>query len=359
MADIVVSLGERSYPIFIDSGIIDKATTYQQYITGPKVLIVTNEVVAPLYLDKVSRALAGYEVQTKILPDGEQHKRMATAESIFDTLIEQCFDRKTTIVALGGGVVGDIAGFVAACYQRGVPYIQAPTTLLSQVDSSVGGKTAVNHPKGKNMIGVFYQPQCVIADTDTLDTLPDRELKAGLAEIIKYGFIRDLEFLGWLEINIDGLLIRDKEALAYAIRRSCQIKSDVVAEDERETGVRAILNLGHTFGHAIEAATGYTQWLHGEAVGAGMAMAADLSHRLGWLDEQDKSRVVSLLERAGLPVAPLGDISPERFIELMSIDKKVDSGNIRLVLLPKLGQAELVADYDIELLNQTLRNFSS
>jgi len=359
MADVVVALGERSYPIFINTGIIDKPATYEQYIEGSKVFIVTNEVVAPLYLDLVTKALAAYEVHTKILSDGEQYKRIATAETIFDSLIEQRCDRKTTVLALGGGVVGDIAGFVAACYQRGVPYIQVPTTLLSQVDSSVGGKTAVNHPMGKNMIGVFYQPRCVVADTNTLDTLNDREFKAGMAEVIKYGYIRDIEFLGWLEANIDKLLSRDKDTLAYAIQHSCQIKADVVAQDERETGLRAILNLGHTFGHAIEAATGYTQWLHGEAIGAGMAMAADLSHRIGWLSTQDNDRVVRLLECAGLPVKPPGGISPERFLELMSIDKKVDSGNVRLVLLPQLGQAELIADYDIGLLNQTLRHFST
>ncbi len=357
MADIVVSLGERSYPIFIESGIIDKPGTLKPYIAGEKVLIVTNEVVAPLYLDSVGKTLEGCEVHTKILPDGEQYKRMATAESIFDFLIDRRCDRKTTIVALGGGVVGDIAGFVAACYQRGVPYIQIPTTLLAQVDSSVGGKTAVNHAKGKNMIGVFYQPQCVVADTNTLDTLNESELKAGLAEVIKYGFIWDREFLAWLEQNIDSLLTRDKDALVHAIRRSCEIKADVVAEDERETGIRAILNLGHTFGHAIEAATHYTQWLHGEAVAAGMAMAADLSHRMDWLSGQEKDRVMSLLQRAGLPVVPPTGISPEQFLELMSIDKKVDAGNVRLVLLPTLGQAELVADYETGLLNETLRHF--
>ncbi len=359
MANIAVSLGDRSYPIFIDSGIIHRSSTYESYIEGSKLLIVTNTVVASLYLDQISKALAEYNVHTKILPDGEQYKCMATAEAIFDTLIEQRCDRKTTIVALGGGVVGDIAGFAAACYQRGVPYIQVPTTLLAQVDSSVGGKTAVNHPDGKNMIGAFYQPRCVIADTNTLDTLNDRELKAGLAEVIKYGCIRDVDFLNWIEQNLDRLVARKKDALAYAIQRSCEIKADVVAADERETGLRAILNFGHTFGHAIEAATGYTEWLHGEAVAAGMAMATDLSHRMGWVNESDKERTVALLQRAGLPVAPPYGITSDRFLEFMSIDKKVESDNVRLVLLSKLGNAELVADYPPELLDETLGYFTT
>lgn len=358
MADIIVSLGDRSYPLFIDAGILNNTAMFEPYIAASRVLIITNTVVAPLYLDQVSQTLNTYDVHTKILPDGEKHKRMATAESIFDTLIEERCDRKTTIVALGGGVVGDIAGFVAACYQRGVPYIQVPTTLLAQVDSSVGGKTAVNHPGGKNMIGVFYQPRCVIADTNTLETLNDRELKAGLAEVIKYGFIQDVIFLDWVEENIDSLLARDKSALAYAIRRSCEIKADVVAADEKETGLRAILNLGHTFGHAIEAATGYTQWLHGEAVAAGMVMAVDMSYRMGNLNRDDKERVKDLLRRTGLPVSPPDGITRARFMDLMSIDKKVESGNVRLVLLSKLGQAELISDYPPELLNETLSHFT-
>jgi 3-dehydroquinate synthase len=289
-----------------------------------------------------------------ILPDGESFKTLDTLNLIFDALLEMRHNRTTTLIALGGGVIGDMTGFAAASYQRGVDFIQIPTTLLSQVDSSVGGKTGVNHPRGKNMIGAFYQPKAVLADTDVLKTLPKRELAAGLAEVIKYGLIYDVEFLAWLEQNIDGLNACDPELLAYAIKRSCEIKAEVVAQDERESGIRAILNLGHTFGHAIETEQGYGNWLHGEAVGAGMWMAADLSHRLGWISAGDLARTETLLRRANLPVRAPEDMSPERFIELMSLDKKVLDGRIRLVLLKQLGEAVVTDSADPDLLRETL-----
>ncbi|MDB5904873.1 MAG: 3-dehydroquinate synthase, partial [Betaproteobacteria bacterium] len=302
--------------------------------------IVTNTTLEALYLQPLVTTLeaAGVETMSVVIPDGEAHKDWRTLNTIFDALLEARCERGTTLIALGGGVVGDIGGFAAALYQRGMPFIQVPTTLLAQVDSAVGGKTAINHPLGKNMIGAFYQPQVVIADTDTLKTLPERELAAGLAEVIKYGFIRDRAFLEWLEANLDRLLARDAEALAYAVEQSCRNKAEVVAQDERESGVRALLNFGHTFGHAIEAGTGYGTWLHGEAVAAGMVMAARLSERMGYLDDADVNRVVRVLERAGLPVAA-PDLGRERYLDLMGHDKKVEGGKLKFVVLKAIGNA--------------------
>lgn len=354
MSILNVELGERSYPIHIDEGLLGDSELIRPFITGQQIMIVSNETVAPLYLDSLLRSLAGLQVYTHILPDGEEYKNLDVLDGIFDALLRVPCDRQTTMIALGGGVVGDITGFAAACYQRGVPFIQIPTTLLAQVDSSVGGKTAVNHPRGKNMIGAFYQPRCVIADISTLSTLDDRQLSAGLAEVIKYGLIRDLDFFIWLEQNIDRLVQRDAETLSQAILRSCVNKAEVVAEDELEGGVRALLNLGHTFGHAIEAGMGYGNWLHGEAVATGMLMAVDLSARSGWISRQDVQRTAALLERAGLPVQPPAELDVERYLQLMKVDKKVMDGRIRLVLLKKIGQAFVSDDYDTDLLRQTL-----
>src|SRR5450631_4375478 len=307
-------------------------------------MVVTNTTVAPLYLPALRTALGGRRVAEWVLPDGEQHKTLETAGRVFDALVEHRLNRDSTILALGGGVVGDIAGFAAACYQRGIGYVQIPTTLLAQVDSSVGGKTGVNHSGGKNLIGAFYQPLSVIADTDTLATLPDRELRAGLAEVIKYGCVWDPLLFDWLDHNMDKLLARDVDSLTYAIARSCEIKATVVAKDEREHNLRAILNFGHTFGHAIEAATAYETYLHGEAVGLGMLIAAGLSHRLGLIDGAIKERVRNILGRAGLPTeAPR--VGAARVSELMQMDKKVLGGNLRLVLLEKLGRAIVTSDY--------------
>ncbi|MEO5574451.1 MAG: 3-dehydroquinate synthase [Gammaproteobacteria bacterium] len=339
MKTLQLDLGERSYPIHIGGGLLGRAELLAPHIAGQQVVVVSNETVAPLYLDKLLAGLRAYQSFPVILSDGEQYKTLATLNLVFDALLGKRCDRKTTLIALGGGVIGDITGFAAACYLRGVAFIQVPTTLLAQVDSSVGGKTGVNHPLGKNMIGAFYQPRCVIADTDTLRTLPERELSAGLAEVIKYGLISDAAFFAWLEINMDALRARDPAALIYAIERSCRNKADVVAADERESGVRALLNLGHTFGHAIETGMGYGVWLHGEAIGAGMLMAADLSWRLGWLSAEDKERTKNLLVRAGLPVFAPAEISRERFAELMAVDKKVMDGKLRLILLKAIGQA--------------------
>ncbi|HSW53152.1 MAG TPA: 3-dehydroquinate synthase [Sulfuricaulis sp.] len=339
MKTLPLELGERSYPIYIGSGLLGQGDLLKRHIAGNRVAIVTNETVAPLYLAKVRAQLGDLQPVEVILPDGEQYKTLEILNRIFDALLAARCDRRTTLVALGGGVIGDMAGFAAASYQRGVPFIQVPTTLLSQVDSSVGGKTGVNHALGKNMIGAFYQPRAVIIDTDTLNTLPDRELASGLAEVIKYGLIRDPEFFAWLEANLDKLLARDAEALIYAIHRSCHNKAEVVAADERESGVRATLNLGHTFGHAIETGLGYGEWLHGEAIAAGMVMAADLSRRLGWLTAADTTRIEKLVRRARLPVRAPGSLSPARFLELMAVDKKVLDGRLRLVLLKHLGEA--------------------
>jgi 3-dehydroquinate synthase len=343
-----VDLGERSYPILIGRGLLSEPGYYRPFIVGRRVMIVSNETVAPLYLDAVRSGLAEVERAEVILPDGEQFKDLATLTRIFDALLEQRCGRDTTLVALGGGVVGDMAGFAAACYQRGVPFIQIPTTLLAQVDSSVGGKTGVNHPLGKNMIGAFHQPRAVLADTGTLDSLPDRELSAGLAEVIKYGLIGDAPFFGWLEQHAAALRARDPNALATAIARSCENKAEVVAADEREAGQRALLNLGHTFGHAIEAGTGYGTWLHGEAVAVGMVMAARLSHELGWLEASTVSRIRALVAACGLPVAPPADLPPARWLELMAVDKKVQDGRLRLVLLRGVGDAVLTAEVSPE-----------
>lgn len=351
-----VELGERAYPIVIGRGLLTDPDQYRPFVIGRRVMIVSNETVAPLYLEAVRQGLADFETAEVILPDGEQHKDLATLNRIFDALLEQHFGRDTTLVALGGGVVGDMAGFAAACYQRGVPFIQVPTTLLAQVDSSVGGKTGVNHPAGKNMIGAFHQPRAVIADTDTLATLPGRELSAGLAEVIKYGLIADRPFFDWLEEQAESLRALEPAALATAIARSCRNKALVVAADEREAGQRALLNLGHTFGHAIEAGAGYGEWLHGEAVGVGLVMAARLSQRLGWLDEEAVSRVRRLVSRCGLPLVPPADLAPERWLELMAVDKKVQDGQLRLVLLRGIGEAVLTSDVDADLLRASIQS---
>lgn len=354
MRTLTVDLAERSYPIYIGSGLLNKAHLYTPHIVGRKVAIVTNNTVAPLYLAQLREALQGYEITEIILPDGESHKNWETLQLIFDALLTDKHDRKTTLIALGGGVIGDMTGFAAACYQRGVNFIQVPTTLLAQVDSSVGGKTAINHPLGKNMVGAFYQPQAVIIDTATLRTLPDRELSAGLAEVIKYGFIHDEPFLIWLENNVESLCQLDNHALIEAVERSCLAKAKVVAADERESGVRATLNLGHTFGHAIETEQGYGAWLHGEAVAAGTVMALEMSMQLGWLTQQQRDRGIKLLSRAGLPVMPPATMSAETFLTHMAVDKKNIDGQIRLVLLRDLGAAEVTADYPAETLHAVL-----
>ena len=337
-----VDLGERSYPISIGAGLLADPSLLEQHIAGRKVAIVTNTTVAPLYLEQVAAPLraAGREVHAIILPDGEEYKNWASLMQVFDALLAAKCDRKTTLVALGGGVIGDLTGFAAASYMRGVPFVQIPTTLLSQVDSSVGGKTGLNHPLGKNMIGAFYQPRAVLADTGTLATLPERELSAGLAEVIKHGAIIDAEFFGWIEHNIGALMAREPQALAHAISRSCEIKAEVVRQDEREGGLRAILNFGHTFGHAIEAGLGYGQWLHGEAVGCGMVMAADLSQRAGLVDAATVERMRNLVAAAGLPTeAP--DLGTERWLELMEVDKKNEGGAIKFILMKPLGSPSI------------------
>jgi 3-dehydroquinate synthase len=340
METLNVALAERAYPIRIGRGILGQCELLLPYLRQRKVAVVTNTTVAPLYLAAVATPLraAGVEVIEIILPDGEQYKDWQTLNTIFDTLLERRCERATTLIALGGGVVGDMTGFAAACYQRGMPFIQMPTTLLSQVDSSVGGKTAINHPRGKNMIGAFYQPKLVLADTDTLNTLPDRELRAGLAEVIKYGLIRDLPFLEWLEINVERMLARDPDALAYAIHRSCLNKAELVVADEHENGERALLNLGHTFGHAIETGMGYGEWLHGEAIAVGTMMAAELSCLLGWIGSADVIRIEALLVRVGLPVVGPA-LAVESYLELMQHDKKVQDGKLRLILFKQIGQA--------------------
>nr|WP_267877336.1 bifunctional shikimate kinase/3-dehydroquinate synthase AroKB [Massilia mucilaginosa] len=339
-----VDLGERSYPITIGAGLLSDPALLERHIAGRKVAIVTNTTVAPLYLERVAAPLraSGRDVLEIVLPDGEQFKSWDSLMTIFDALLEHKCDRKTTMVALGGGVIGDLTGYAAASYMRGVPFVQMPTTLLSQVDSSVGGKTGINHPLGKNMIGAFYQPRAVLADTASLDTLAPRELSAGLAEVIKHGAIIDAAFFDWIEANIGKLMARDPAALAHAISRSCEIKADVVRQDEREGGLRAILNFGHTFGHAIEAGMGYGAWLHGEAVGCGMVMAADLSHRLGLVDAATVARMRALVAAAGLPtVAP--DLGTERWLELMEVDKKNEGGAIKFILMKPLGSPSITS----------------
>lgn len=349
-----IALGTRSYPILIGPGLLGARGLLQKHLSARQLLIVTNETVAPLYLDTLRAALQDRQVACVVLPDGEQYKTLQTLSRIFDALIAERMNRDAAVVALGGGVIGDMAGFAAACYQRGIDYIQVPTTLLAQVDSSVGGKTAVNHPAAKNMIGAFHQPRCVIADTHTLRSLSSREYRAGLAEVAKYGLICDPDFLGWLEAHVEPLLARQDEPIMHAVRRSCEIKAQIVGADEREHGVRALLNLGHTFGHAIETASGYGNWLHGEAVAAGMVMAADMSMRLGWITAADVARARALLERFGLPVTP-PRIGVQRARELMGLDKKVLGGRIRLVLLRGLGKAEVIGDYSNDALEATLQ----
>ena len=345
MQSLEVALGARSYPIYIGQGLLD-GDLLRQHVRASQVLVVTNETVAPLYLQRICDSLQGLNVETLILPDGEQYKTLATLETIFDALLAGHHSRSTTLVALGGGVIGDMVGFAAACYQRGVDFLQVPTTLLAQVDSSVGGKTAVNHPRGKNMIGAFHQPRAVLIDTEVLQTLPERQLSAGLAEVIKYGLIRDKAFHAWLNAHMEGLMAREPALLAEAILVSCRNKADVVAEDETEQGSRALLNLGHTFGHAIETATGYSEWLHGEAVGAGMMMAAELSADLGWLPQEALVDLAQLLQRARLPVAPPAGMKPTDFSSLMAHDKKVEDGRLRLVLLRAIGQAVVTGNFD-------------
>ncbi|OOG41236.1 3-dehydroquinate synthase [Polaromonas sp. A23] len=341
---VFIDLGDRSYPIAIGAGLLGDPDTYRDLPSASSALIVSNTTVAPLYAQALRLALSKHyqNVLQVTLPDGEAHKDWPTLQLIFDSLLSNGCDRKTVLVALGGGVVGDMAGFAAACYMRGVPFVQVPTTLLAQVDSSVGGKTAINHPLGKNMVGAFYQPERVICDLDVLQTLPQRELSAGLAEIIKYGPIADMAFLDWIEANIDALLARDPAALAHAIQRSCEIKAAVVGEDEREAGLRAILNFGHTFGHAIESGLGYGQWLHGEGVGCGMVMAANLSQRMGLIDTAFVDRLRGLIQRAGLPVIgpklSSGD-NAGRYLELMRVDKKSEAGEIRFVVIDGPGRA--------------------
>jgi 3-dehydroquinate synthase len=354
MNTLQLDLGERSYPIHIGSGLLDQADLYKKHIKGTFTAVVTNETVAPLYADKVVKTLEsiGQKVKLIVLPDGEAFKTWEVLQKIFDGLLENSADRKTTLLALGGGVIGDMTGFAAACYMRGIKFIQVPTTLLSQVDSSVGGKTGINHPLGKNMVGAFHQPQAVIADLDTLKTLPAEELAAGLAEVIKHGAIADAEFLSWIEKNQDALNQCDPAAMEHAVRRSCEIKSQVVAQDEKEGGIRAILNFGHTFGHAIEAGMGYGAWLHGQAVGCGMVMAADLSVRVGLLSEAEASRLKKIIEALHLPTQP-PKLGVDRFMELMSVDKKAEGGEVRYILLNGLGQAK-IQTVDDDLVIQTL-----
>jgi 3-dehydroquinate synthase len=355
MQTLSVALAERSYPVHVGAGLLDRVDLLAPCFARAKAAIVTNSTVAPLYLDRVAGTLrkAGVEAVRIVVPDGEEHKDWSTLNRVFDSLLEHGCGRDTTLLALGGGVVGDLAGFAAATYQRGVPYVQIPTTLLAQVDSSVGGKTAINHRLGKNMIGAFHQPRLVLADMDTLKTLPERELRSGLAEVIKHGLIRDAAFFDWLEANLDRLLARDTEALTHAVLRSVAIKAEIVGKDERETGARALLNFGHTFGHAIETGLGYGAWLHGEAVAAGMAMAADLSRQLGYLSEADTRRIRAVLQRAGLPVAAKG-ITPQRLQQLMAVDKKAKEGRVRFVLLERMGSAVLSADVPPAAVDRTL-----
>lgn len=355
MQTLTVALGERSYPIHIGAGLISQPGLILPHLARKQVAIVTNTTVAPLYLEKLAAPLKqqGVNVIEVVLPDGEAYKNADTLNLIYDALLKHRAERSTTLIALGGGVIGDLTGFAAATYQRGVPFIQVPTTLLSQVDSSVGGKTGINHPLGKNMIGAFYQPQLVLADTDTLKTLPARELSAGIAEVIKYGLIRDADFFDWLETNMPKLMALDEAVVSYAIYRSCQNKAEVVAADERESGERALLNLGHTFGHAIETAMGYGNWLHGEAVAAGTMQAAALSQKMGWLTADEMARIETIFKAADLPTkAPA--LGMDKYLELMQSDKKVQDGKIRLVLQKGIGKAVITSDYDLTQLKAVL-----
>jgi 3-dehydroquinate synthase len=359
METLVVQTPSRQYPIYFGTGILENKEYFEQHIPGDKVLVVTNDVVGPLYLQRLKHTLESSNklVFSLEVPNGEIHKNLTTLSQIYDKCMEARLDRKSTLVALGGGVIGDLTGFAAATFVRGVPFIQVPTTLLAVVDSAVGGKTGVNHPKGKNMIGAFYQPQAVVVDINTLHTLDDRQLAAGLAEVIKYGLIRDVAFLEWCEANMERLMKRDPEALRYAMYQSCKNKSDVVSADERESGIRAILNLGHTFGHAIEAGTGFSTWLHGEAVAAGMVMASEMSYRMGWLTKEDVGRVESILSRASLPIRPPPTMTLEKFMTFMSIDKKVESGKLKLVLLRGIGNAIVTGDFPMDVLQETILYF--
>ncbi|SFR64151.1 3-dehydroquinate synthase [Thiomicrospira sp. ALE5] len=357
MITLTVDLAERSYPIYIGQDLLQKPERMTPFVKGTQVMIVTNTTVAPLYLEACKALFTGFKVDAVVLPDGEAYKNLEILNRIFDQLIGGHFDRKCTLVALGGGVIGDMTGFAAAAYQRGVPFIQVPTTLLSQVDSSVGGKTGVNHPQGKNMIGAFHQPQAVLIDTNTLNTLEDRQLSAGLAEVIKYGLIRDLPFFEWLEEHLEGLMARDPVLLAEAIERSCRNKAEIVAADETEQGQRALLNLGHTFGHAIEAGMGYGAWLHGEAISAGMMQAAYMSQLLGDLSAADVARIAALFKRANLPVYPPNELSNAQFMQYMAGDKKVQAGGGRLVLMKSIGQAYISGDYPADTLTQTLNDW--
>ena len=357
-ATVEVELGDRAYPIYIGSGLLAGGDLLRKHVPGNTALVVTNETVAPLYLDRVVAALSeGGEirVETVVLPDGEEHKNVDVLMKVFDKALDARLDRQTTFVALGGGVIGDMTGFAAASYQRGVHFVQIPTTVMAMVDSSVGGKTGVNHPAGKNMIGAFYQPRCVLVDTDTLSTLPDREYKSGMAEVVKYGLIRDADFFEWQERNVDALMARDGDVVVKAIERSCVNKAEVVALDEKEGGVRATLNLGHTFGHAIETGIGYGEWLHGEAVSVGMVMAADMSERLGWIDESVARRTLDLLKKFDLPTDVPEGMTVETFEKLMAVDKKAANGKLRLILLKgDLGGCVFTADFDARVLAETL-----
>ncbi|MGB6488111.1 MAG: 3-dehydroquinate synthase [Steroidobacteraceae bacterium] len=353
METLRVELGSRSYPILIGQGLLGERPVFEQHIQARDLLVVSNTVVAPLYLDSLETSLRPRRVVATIVPDGESHKTLANVARILDVLVANRFGRDCAVIALGGGVVGDMAGFAAATYQRGVAFVQVPTTLLAQVDSSVGGKTGVNHPGGKNLIGAFHQPVAVLADTGTLATLPPRELRAGLAEVIKYGLISDPGFFAWLEAHIDALLAGDPAALAHVVHRSCEIKAEIVGRDEREQGDRALLNLGHTFGHAVESATGYKEWLHGEAIGAGLVMAACISRESGYLTSDELDRVTRLVARTGLPTH-VSNVKPDAALELMRIDKKVKAGRIRLVLLRGIGTAFVTADYGEPALRHTL-----
>ncbi len=363
MKKIIVELGNRSYPIYAGNDLLSKTNLLAENIRSKQLMVVSNTTVAPLYLEKLMQSLQGLapeglEINSVILPDGEQYKTLDAVNDIITALLDRRYSRNCCLLALGGGVVGDITGFAAACYQRGVDFIQLPTTVLAQVDSSVGGKTGVNHVAGKNMIGAFHQPKAVIADTSVLETLDDREVSAGLAEVVKYGLIRDAKFFDWLEDNIEKLVNRDADALAYIIEQSCNNKAEVVAEDERESGIRAILNLGHTFGHAIETGLGYGKWLHGEAIALGMLMAADLSHRMGWVSEDVTDRIEKMLVKLNLPVALPDDLDPVKMRELMSVDKKAKDGGLFLVLLKGIGEAVVTNEFDEDLLMETLQHFS-
>jgi len=357
MKKLNLNLGEKSYPIYIGENLLSQADYLTKHISGNQVMIVSNTTVAPLYIDKVKSLLTDFEVCEVILPDGEQYKNLDTVNQIFTSLLENRFDRSSTLIALGGGVVGDMTGFAAASYQRGVNFIQIPTTLLSQVDSSVGGKTGVNHPLGKNMIGAFYQPKAVIIDVDTLDTLPNREFSAGMAEVIKYGLLGNENFLSFIEKNVDFLMNKEKSSVIDAIYQSCKDKANIVAEDELEAGKRALLNLGHTFGHAIENSMGYGNYLHGEAISIGMYMAAVMSEKEGFIDQSQVSRVKSILENCELPTRLTGKINFSDFSKSMSVDKKVLKGKIRLVLLKPIGAAFISDDYHKEFLDQTIKEF--